>query len=96
MVKFHFRNAFINILSLLCVQQLIWCVFYAPAEFFDLLPEDAIPKNCLTFRHVVPVSATTGLGVDHLKRCIRESLDEEAERENKAIHEERLRALRNQ
>lgn len=72
------------------------CVFYAPAEFFDLLPEDAIPKNCLTFRHVVPVSATTGLGVDHLKRCIRESLDEEAERENKAIHEERLRALRNQ
>lgn len=68
----------------------------SPHEFFELLPEDAIPKNCLTFRHVVPVSATTGLGVDHLKRCIRESLDEEAERENKAIHEERLRALRNQ
>lgn len=47
----------------------------------------------MTFRHVVPVSASTGFGIDHLKSCIRESLDEEAETATKAIHEERLQAL---
>lgn len=69
--------------------------FFAPAESSDLLPEDLIPKNCITFRHVVPVSASTGLGIDRLKRCIRESLDEDAEMANRAIHEERLQTLRN-
>lgn len=69
--------------------------FFAPAGFSDLLPEDLIPKNCINFRHVVPVSASTGLGIDCLKRCIRESLDEDAEMANRAIHEERLQTLRN-
>lgn len=69
--------------------------FFAPVGFPDLLPEDLIPKNCITFRHVVPVSASTGLGIDHLKHCIRESLDEDAEMANRAIHEERLQTLRN-
>ena len=68
--------------------------FPRPAEFSDLLPEDMIPKNYLTFGHVVPVSASTGFGVDHLKSCIRESLDEDATTETKAIHHDRLQALR--
>uniref|UniRef100_A0A671WX69 GTP-binding protein 10 n=1 Tax=Sparus aurata TaxID=8175 RepID=A0A671WX69_SPAAU len=50
-----------------------------PDEFSDLLPDDMIPKNYLNFRHVVPVSASTGFGIEHLKSCIRESLDEDAE-----------------
>uniref|UniRef100_A0A3B4XTU9 GTP-binding protein 10 n=1 Tax=Seriola lalandi dorsalis TaxID=1841481 RepID=A0A3B4XTU9_SERLL len=64
-----------------------------PDQFSDLLP-DMIPKKYMTFKHVVPVSATTGFGIDHLKSCIRESLDEDAAMETKAIHQERLQALR--
>lgn len=52
-----------------------------------------MPKDQLTFRHVIPVSASTGFGIDHLKTRIRESLDEDAETANRAIHAEKLRAL---
>lgn len=69
-------------------------LFFSPAEFSDLLPDDMIPKRYMTFRHVVPVSATTRFGIDQLKRCIRESLDEDAAMATKAIHQERLQALR--
>ncbi|XP_063342577.1 GTP-binding protein 10 [Pelmatolapia mariae] len=65
-----------------------------PEEFSDLLPEDMIPQNYLTFRHVVPVSAITGFGISHLKSCIRQSLDEDAALEVKATHREKLQALR--
>ncbi|KAF7669752.1 hypothetical protein LDENG_00147010 [Lucifuga dentata] len=65
-----------------------------PEEFSHLLPDDMIPKNYITFRHVVPVSASTGFGVDHLKTCIRDSLDEDAVMVTKAFHQERLQALR--
>lgn len=52
-----------------------------------------IPKNHLMFRHVIPVSAATGFGIDHLKSRIRESLDEDAEMANEVMHVEKLRAL---
>ncbi|XP_034731147.1 GTP-binding protein 10 [Etheostoma cragini] len=65
-----------------------------PDEFSDLLPDDMIPKNYMTFRHVVPVSASTGFGVDTLKSCIRESLDEDAAKAHEAIHHDRLQTLR--
>ncbi|XP_062254785.1 GTP-binding protein 10 [Platichthys flesus] len=65
-----------------------------PEEFSALLPDDMRPKNYISFRHVVPVSATTGFGIDALKRCIRESLDDDAAMATKAIHQERLQALR--
>ncbi|XP_022051699.1 GTP-binding protein 10 [Acanthochromis polyacanthus] len=65
-----------------------------PEEFSDLLPADMIPKNYLTFRHIVPVSAVTGFGINHLKSCIRQSLDEDAAAETKAVHREKLQALR--
>ncbi|XP_028985658.1 GTP-binding protein 10 [Betta splendens] len=67
-----------------------------PDEFSDLLPDDMIPKNYINFRHVVPVSAITGFGIDYLKKSIRESLDEDAAFSLKAIHNERLQALRYQ
>lgn len=51
------------------------------------------PKRHLTFRHVIPVSAATGFGIDRLKSRIRESLDEDAETATEAVHVERLRAL---
>ncbi|XP_037309101.2 GTP-binding protein 10 [Pungitius pungitius] len=65
-----------------------------PDEFSHLLPDDMMPKSCMTFRHIVPVSATTGFGVDRLKRCIRESLDDDAATATKDIHRDRLQALR--
>ncbi|KAK2910238.1 GTP-binding protein 10 isoform X2 [Channa argus] len=67
-----------------------------PDAYSNVLPNDTMPKNYLTFRHVVPVSATTGFGIDHLKSCIRESLDEDAVMATKAIHQEKLQALRYQ
>lgn len=80
----------VDLLSLVPhVQHLPSC----PAEFSSLLPEDMIPKDHLTFRHVIPVSAATGFGIDHLKTRIRESLDEDAETANRAVHAEKLRAL---
>ncbi|TKS82050.1 GTP-binding protein 10 [Collichthys lucidus] len=65
-----------------------------PDEFSDLLPDDMIPKNYMTFRHVLPVSAATGFGIEHLKSCIRQSLNEDEEMETKVIRQERLQALR--
>lgn len=67
---------------------------FPPTEFTHLLPADMVPKKFVTFKHVVPVSATTGFGVDQLKSCIRESIDEDAAMATKAMHEERLQALR--
>ncbi|XP_014911312.1 GTP-binding protein 10 [Poecilia latipinna] len=67
-----------------------------PEEFTNLLPDDMIPKNFITFRHVVPISALTGFGVDHLKSCIRLSLDEYAAMETGATHQKKLQALRQQ
>ncbi|XP_041845027.1 GTP-binding protein 10 [Melanotaenia boesemani] len=64
-----------------------------PQEFFDLLPDDMIPKNQMTFRHIVPVSVITGFGIDHLKSCIRRSLDEDTIMESSAVHQEKLQAL---
>ncbi|XP_029306503.1 LOW QUALITY PROTEIN: GTP-binding protein 10 [Cottoperca gobio] len=66
-----------------------------PDEFSHLIPDDMIPKNYINFKHVIPVSASTGFGVDRLKSCIRESLDEDAAMAVEAIHQERLQALRN-
>uniref|UniRef100_A0A1A7XMP6 GTP-binding protein 10 n=1 Tax=Iconisemion striatum TaxID=60296 RepID=A0A1A7XMP6_9TELE len=65
-----------------------------PEAFMDLLPDDMIPKNYMTFRHVVPVSADSGFGIDHLKTCIRQSIDEYATTETNTFHQERLMELR--
>ncbi|XP_068615987.1 GTP-binding protein 10 [Brachionichthys hirsutus] len=67
-----------------------------PEDFSDMLSDDMLPKNFITFSQVVPVSASTGSGIDHLKSCVRESLDEDAEKAAEATHEERLQTLRHQ
>ncbi|XP_036395055.1 GTP-binding protein 10 isoform X2 [Megalops cyprinoides] len=63
-------------------------------DYAHLLPEDMVPKNSLQFKHVVPVSAATGHGIEDLKVCIRQSLDEQAAVETEARHREQLRELR--
>lgn len=64
-----------------------------PDEFSHLLPEDMVPKNNVLFKHIVPISAVTGMGIPHLKTCIRQSLDKEAAMVTEALRSERLQAL---
>ncbi|XP_061145719.1 GTP-binding protein 10 isoform X1 [Syngnathus typhle] len=65
-----------------------------PEEFCQSLPDDMIPKSLMAFRHVVPISAATGFGVDRLKDFIRESLEEEDSDATEAFRKERLQLLR--
>nr|XP_057940106.1 GTP-binding protein 10 isoform X1 [Doryrhamphus excisus] len=66
-----------------------------PKDFSrTLLPADMIPKNHMTFRHVVPVSAATGFSVERLKSLIRESLEEDDNMATEAFRQERLQLLR--
>uniref|UniRef100_A0A8C6TST8 GTP-binding protein 10 n=1 Tax=Neogobius melanostomus TaxID=47308 RepID=A0A8C6TST8_9GOBI len=66
----------------------------SPEGFCSLLDDDMIPDEYINFQHIVPVSALTGLGIEHLKGCIRQSLVEEADAETKVSHEEKLQELR--
>ncbi|KAG7335732.1 hypothetical protein KOW79_000425 [Hemibagrus wyckioides] len=63
-------------------------------ELSHLLPEDMIPKSFLHFKHTVPVSALTGLGLPHLKTVIRESLEEQEAIKLEQQRIERLEELR--
>ncbi|XP_077382315.1 GTP-binding protein 10 isoform X1 [Festucalex cinctus] len=65
-----------------------------PEKFCHTLPDDMTPKDHMTFRHVVPISATTGFGVDRLKGFIRESLEEEASEATEELRQQRLQLLR--
>lgn len=65
-----------------------------PDGFCSLLDDDMIPKEFIEFKHIIPVSALTGFGIEHLKSCIRQSLDEEADVQTKAVHEKKLDELR--
>ncbi|KAG7282157.1 hypothetical protein CRUP_034904 [Coryphaenoides rupestris] len=62
--------------------------------FSHLLPDDMVPRTNLAFRDVVPVSTVTGMGIDQLKRRLRQSLDEISAEATEAHHGARLRALR--
>ncbi|TTB12804.1 GTP-binding protein 10 [Bagarius yarrelli] len=62
-------------------------------ELSHLLPEDK-PKSFLHFKHTVPVSAMTGLGLPHLKAVIRKSLEEEEANESERHRIEKLEMLR--
>uniref|UniRef100_A0A9J8ATV3 GTP-binding protein 10 n=1 Tax=Cyprinus carpio carpio TaxID=630221 RepID=A0A9J8ATV3_CYPCA len=63
-------------------------------ESSRLFPEDVIPKRLMCFTHVVPVSATTGLGLPLLKSLIRQSLEEQNIIETEGQRSERLLKLR--
>lgn len=65
-----------------------------PEGFSNLLDDDMIPNEYINFKCIVPVSALTGFGVEHLKNCIRRSLDEDANAKTEVVHEDKLHALR--
>ncbi|KAG2465018.1 GTPBA protein, partial [Polypterus senegalus] len=58
--------------------------------FVHLLPEDMIPKSLLKFSHIIPVSASSGFGIEELKTTIRRSLDEQAFQEKQEHHRQKL------
>uniref|UniRef100_V9KYH1 GTP-binding protein 10 n=1 Tax=Callorhinchus milii TaxID=7868 RepID=V9KYH1_CALMI len=66
----------------------------APQDFLHLLPEDMVPTNVVQFKQIIPISASTGHGIEELKNCIRKSLDEQADLDNELYHFEKLQNLR--
>ncbi|XP_075414564.1 GTP-binding protein 10 isoform X1 [Tenrec ecaudatus] len=65
-----------------------------PEDFRHLFDKNIIPQKSLKFQHIIPVSASTGEGIEELKNCVRESLDEQADQENSASHKKQLLNLR--
>ncbi|XP_025954523.1 GTP-binding protein 10 isoform X1 [Dromaius novaehollandiae] len=67
---------------------------YAVSDFLHLLREEVVPESTIKFKDIIPVSTYTGEGIEELKTCIRKSLDEEAEKENKDYRKKKLLLLR--
>ncbi|XP_052435412.1 GTP-binding protein 10 [Carassius gibelio] len=65
-------------------------------ESSHLFSEDVIPKSLMRFTHIIPVSATTGLGLPLLKSLIRQSLEEQDVIETEGQRSERLLKLRSE
>ncbi|XP_023700303.1 GTP-binding protein 10 [Paramormyrops kingsleyae] len=63
-------------------------------DFAHLLPDAMVPKSSLSFRQILPVSALTGHGIEDLKACIRQTLDEQAAAETADLHRACLQELR--
>ncbi|CAM4700331.1 unnamed protein product [Leuciscus chuanchicus] len=63
-------------------------------ESSHIFPEDVTPKTLMRFMHIVPVSATTGLGLPLLKSLIRQSLEEQDDIETEGQRSEKLLKLR--
>lgn len=49
-----------------------------------------IPQSTIEFKDIIPVSTLTGEGIEELKTCIKNSLDEENEKENEDYHKKKL------
>ncbi|XP_062847065.1 GTP-binding protein 10 [Trichomycterus rosablanca] len=63
-------------------------------ELSQLMPEDMKPTRFVHFKHIVPVSALTHLGLPRLKDLIRESLEEQDAVDSERQRVERLQELR--
>uniref|UniRef100_A0A8B9KI91 GTP-binding protein 10 n=1 Tax=Astyanax mexicanus TaxID=7994 RepID=A0A8B9KI91_ASTMX len=63
-------------------------------ELSQLLPEEMIPSSFVSFKHTVPVSAQTGLGLSRLKSLLRQSLEEQDAVETEEQRTEKLKELR--
>lgn len=61
-----------------------------PKDFLHLFQNKMIPERTMEFKHIIPISAITGEGIDELKNCVRKTLDEHADQENNAFHRKQL------
>ncbi|XP_069504468.1 GTP-binding protein 10 [Ambystoma mexicanum] len=64
-----------------------------PNDFLHLLPEEMIPETLAEFKYVLPISASTGQGVEELTHCMRTSLQEQFELEHEQFQKEKLQSL---
>uniref|UniRef100_A0A6I8SWI5 GTP-binding protein 10 n=1 Tax=Xenopus tropicalis TaxID=8364 RepID=A0A6I8SWI5_XENTR len=64
-----------------------------PAGNFHLLPDELVPERPIEFKHIIPVSAATGQGLENLIGCIRKTMDEQADMEIRELAQERLQSL---
>lgn len=64
-----------------------------PQDYLHILPEELVPDRQIAFRHILPVSVVSGRGIEELTRCIRRSLDEQAELEIQEAAQKKLRSL---
>ncbi|XP_056375124.1 GTP-binding protein 10 [Hyla sarda] len=64
-----------------------------PQDYIHTLPEELIPERQINFQHIVPISVAVNQGIDDLTRCIRRSLDEQAELQIQDTAREKLRSL---
>ncbi|XP_018431454.1 PREDICTED: GTP-binding protein 10-like [Nanorana parkeri] len=64
-----------------------------PHDYVHMLPEELVPEQQITFRHILPVSAVSGRGMQELTRCLRRSLEDQAEVEIGESAQEKLRNL---
>nr|XP_056713610.1 GTP-binding protein 10 [Euleptes europaea] len=65
-----------------------------PQDHMHSLPKEMIPADTLIFKEIIPISAHTGEGTEELIMCLREVLDEEAEKTIEQYQQEQLCALR--
>ncbi|XP_032868928.1 GTP-binding protein 10 isoform X1 [Amblyraja radiata] len=65
-----------------------------PQDFYHLIPEEMVPKRPVQFKHIIPVSALTGCGIEDLKNCIRKSLNDQDDLEHDHYRLEKLQSLR--
>ncbi|XP_072507634.1 GTP-binding protein 10 isoform X1 [Notamacropus eugenii] len=66
-----------------------------PKDFSHLFEKDEIPGKTVEFQHVIPVSAQTGEGIEELKNCLRQSVDEQSQEDSEKFSRTQLFNLQN-
>ncbi|XP_072471819.1 LOW QUALITY PROTEIN: GTP-binding protein 10-like, partial [Notamacropus eugenii] len=66
-----------------------------PKDFSYLFEKDEIPGKTMKFQHIIPVSAQTGEGIEELKNCLRQSIDEQSDQDNEKLSKTQLLNLQN-
>ncbi|XP_075683754.1 GTP-binding protein 10 [Rhinoderma darwinii] len=64
-----------------------------PEDYLHTLPEELVPERQINFKRIVPISVASNQGIQDLTRCIRRSLDEQADVETQETTREKLQSL---
>ncbi|XP_063054338.1 GTP-binding protein 10 isoform X1 [Engraulis encrasicolus] len=63
-------------------------------DYCHLLPEGTVPRRFPSFGHTVPVSASSGEGIPHLRQLLRQSLEEQEDQATESQRRDKLHDLR--
>lgn len=64
------------------------------SDYCHLLPEGTVPRRFPSFGHTVPVSASSGEGIPHLRQLLRQSLEEQEDQATESQRRDKLHDLR--